>query len=89
VQRRLPTFRLSERLEAAGLTGSQEVVGSNPAGRTSFFLPINGVLKNNRFFDLKIGAVHQCTFEDTKLQYWNPLSRRLKRLKRRTPNVFP
>ncbi len=52
------------------------------------FLSIDGGLESNRFVDFKIGAVHQCIFEDTKLRYWNPLSRRLKRLKKNDRDVW-
>ena len=52
------------------------------------FLSIDGGLENNRFVDFKIGAVHQCIFEDTKLRYWNPLSRSLRTLKKKNPKVW-
>jgi hypothetical protein len=52
------------------------------------FLSIDGGLENNRFVDFKIGAVHQCIFQDRRLRNWNPLKRRLQSLKESDKNAW-
>lgn len=52
------------------------------------FLTIQGGLEHKRFVDFSIGAVRQCIFKEDDLRLWNPLSRRLKSLKKNEPEVW-
>jgi hypothetical protein len=46
------------------------------------FLTIKGGLQRNKTVDFSIGTVHLREFTDDRLRLWNPLRRRLRRLKR-------
>jgi len=46
------------------------------------FLGIKGGLKRNTTVDFSIGTVHFREFTDNKLRLWNPLRRKLRRLKK-------